>query len=213
MKKVVILGGYGDGLVAIQIVKDMFKSGSNIEVIGFLNDSLDVGEEISGLPVLGGTDSWKKLSDDVMFHVCLHKVGQMEVRSTLMESFHIPDERLCSIVHPSAVIADDVILGAGVLIASCVTVQPASAIGKCSTIRAGANVGHDVNIGDYCYLGPNATLCGRSTLDEGAHVGPGSVVVDQIKVGKFSVIGAGSVALRNAEMCSVWMGSPARRVK
>lgn len=213
MIDVVILGGHGDGLVAAGVIKDIAKSGVDIRLVGFLNDAIPPGGAINGLPVLGATKDWARLGLDVKLHVCLHKVGKMRERSALIESFQIPDHRLISLVHPSACISDDVKIGSGALIASHVTCQAGSVLGRCSTVRAGANLGHDAVVGDFCYVGPNATLCGRAVLETGAHAGPNSVVVDGLTLGEYTVLGAGAVAMRSTEMNSLWMGNPARRVK
>lgn len=213
MIEVVILGGHGDGLVAAAVINDLAKSGTDIRLVGFLNDALTVGEHIQGVPVLGGTKDWVRISSNVKFLICLHKVGQMRPRSELVESFAIPDDRLISVIHPSACIASDVKIGAGVLICSFVTCQPGSVVGRYATIRAGANLGHDAVMQDFCYLGPNATLCGKAVLCKGAHAGPNSVLIDGLSLGDFSVLAAGAAAMRNTEEDSVWMGNPARRVK
>lgn len=213
MINVVILGGHGDGLVAAGVIHDMAKAGIAIRLAGYLNDALSVGEQIHGAPVLGRTCDWPALDDSHVFHVCLHKVGQMRQRSELIESFAIPDERLVSLVHPTATIAPDVTIQAGVLIASHVTCQPGTQIGRYATVRAGANLGHDTVMEDFAYLGPNATLCGRARLLRGAHAGPNSVVIDGLHIGAFGVLAAGAAVMRNTDAGSVWMGNPARCVR
>ncbi|MBF8731401.1 hypothetical protein IRZ59_13260 [Pseudomonas guariconensis] len=213
MINVVVLGGHGDGLVAAGVIHDMAQTGIAIRLAGYLNDALSVGELIHGAPVLGGTRDWRSLDDSHVFHVCLHKVGQMRQRSELIESFAIPDERLVSLIHPTATIASDVIIQPGALIASHVTCQPGTKIGRYATVRAGANLGHDTVMEDFAYLGPNATLCGCARLLRGAHAGPNSVVIDGLQVGAFSVLAAGAAVMRNTETDSVWMGNPARCVR
>lgn len=213
MVDVAILGGHGDGLVAAAIIKDIARTGVDLRLIGFLNDALPVGEHIQGIPVLGTTKDWILLGENVKLHVCLHKVGQMRRRSEIIESFAIPDNRLVSIIHPSACIAENVDIRSGALIGAFVTCQPGSIVGRYATIRSGANLGHDAVMHDFCYLGPNATLCGRAILNKGAHAGPNSVVIDGLSLGDFSVLAAGAAAMRSTEDDSVWMGNPARRVK
>lgn len=67
LKKVVILGGTGDGLVALQVLEDMASSGQSIEFAGFLNDHHEKGSKIAGFPVLGKTSDWRLLPDDYYF--------------------------------------------------------------------------------------------------------------------------------------------------
>ena len=129
------------------------------------------------------------------------------------ESLQVPDSRLATIIHPTALIGSGVRVGSGSVVASYVTCQPGSAIGNNSIVRAGANLGHDSSVGDFVDIGPNSTLCGYSKVKKGSHVAPNSVVRDSVSVGEFSVLSAGSVALKDIEPGTTWMGNPARRVK
>lgn len=209
--QVVILGGSGDGLVAAQVIRDLRRSGQEIELMGFLNDHADRGETIGGYPVLGKTADWPELSENVLFHCCLLSVGKMRQRADLIKALAIPEERLVSLIHPSACIADDVVIGRGALIASHVTCQPGARIGRLGSIRAGANIGHDVTLNDYVYVGPNATLCGYATVAEGGYVAPNSVVRERLHMGEYSVLAAGGVAFKDIESNATWIGNPARR--
>ena len=209
--RVVILGGVGDGLVAAQVIRDMQKAGMDVELVGFLNDHAEVGDSIDHYPVLGKTAEWRNLPQDVLFHCCLLSVGKMRPRAALIKELAIPDERLFSLIHPTACIADDVVIGSGALICSYVTCQPGAQIGRLGSIRAGANIGHDVKLADYVYVGPNSTLCGYATVAEGAYIAPNSVVRERLQLGEYSVLAAGAVAFKDIEANATWIGNPARR--
>lgn len=209
--RVVILGGTGNGLVAAQVIKDMQRAGHAAEMVGFLNDHQAKGDLIGGYPVMGCTHDWASLPDDILFHCSLLGVGNVEARSVLFENLNIPDERLATIIHPTACIADDVVVGQGAMICSFVTCQPGARIGRLGSVRAGANIGHDAAIGDYAYVGPNATLCGYSIVEKGGYVAPNAVLRDRTRMGEFSVLAAGAVAFKDIEAHSTWIGNPARR--
>ncbi len=70
---------------------------------------------------------------------------------------------------------------------SCATVVPFARIGRFAGVRAGAMLGHHCVIHDHTYVGPNATMCGRSVLQDAAHLGPGSVLMDRKILGRYSV--------------------------
>lgn len=209
--KVVILGGSGDGQVAAQLIRDMRRSGQSIELLGYLNDHAEKGEIIGSYPVLGKTRNWLELPKDVFFHCCLLSVGRMRQRAELIKGFAISDERLVSLIHPTACIADDVVIGPGAMICSHVTCQPGVRIGRLGSIRAGANIGHDVTLDDFVYVGPNSTVCGYAKVDEGAYVAPNAVVRERICMGEYSVLAAGGVAFKDVEANATWIGNPARR--
>ena len=68
-----------------------------------------------------------------------------------------------------------------------------------------------MTLGDFAYVGPNATLCGYARVAEGAYVAPNAVVRDRTEMGRFSVLAAGSVAYKSLPEDSTWIGNPARR--
>jgi len=209
--KVVILGAGGDARVVAEAVRACEAHGQPLELRGYLDDRL-VGEQVDGHPVLGGLRDWARLEPDTRFVLALHKVRHMHRRQALAESLGIPTDRWAPIIHPAAVVARDARIGEGAFLAANVVVQPGAVIGRCATIRAGANIGHDARCGDYAYVGPNATLCGRAVLETGAHLGPNSVIVDGMVVEQFSVIGAGSVATKRVPAFEVHLGVPAKKV-
>lgn len=212
-RKIAIIGGKGNGLVVAQIVEDLARSGQPIEMAGFLNDHEPIGSLIGQHPVIGRSTNWPELDADVHIVFALLSVGKMQKRSELLASLQVPESRLATLIHPTALIGFGVSVGNGSVVASYVTCQPGSSIGNNSIVRAGVNLGHDSRVGDFVDIGPNSTLCGYSAVGRGAHVAPNSVVRDRVSVGEFSVLSAGSVALKDIEPGTTWMGNPARRVR
>ena len=213
INKVAIVGGKGNGLVIAQVIEDISKAGHNITVAGFLNDHEPIGSLIGGYEIIGRPREWKHLGSDTQIVFALLSVGKMEERCALLSALSVPEKRLATLIHPTALVGSGVSVGKGSVICSYVTCQPGSSIGNNSIVRAGANLGHDTQVGEFVDIGSNCTLCGYAEVEKGAHVAPNSVVRDSLSVGEFSVLGAGSVALKNIEPRTVWMGNPARRVK
>ncbi len=213
IKRIAIVGGSGNGRVVAQVVEDMAKAGHNIEVAGFLNDHEPIGSMIGDYEVIGRPREWDALGPEVQIVFALLSVGKMKERSELLSSLAVPEARLATLIHPTAVVGGDVSVGKGTVIFSYVTCQPGSSVGSNSIVRAGANLGHDAQVSDFVDIGPNCTLCGYSRVERGAHIAPNAVVRDSVSVGEYGVLSAGSVALKDIEPHTVWMGNPARRVK
>jgi UDP-3-O-[3-hydroxymyristoyl] glucosamine N-acyltransferase len=79
-------------------------------------------------------------------------------------------------IHPTAVIAPDVKLGAGVSIGPYVVIEDAVEIGARSVINAFCFVGRDSRIGDECRLHPRVTLYAVSRLGNRVEVHAGVVI-------------------------------------
>ena len=77
-------------------------------------------------------------------------------------------------------------------------------------VNRAASVGHDGLFGDYCTIGPGATLTGGVVLEDGAYIGAGAVLCPKVRIGRNAVVGAGAVVTRDVEPHTVVVGNPAR---
>jgi len=103
-----------------------------------------------------------------------------------------------------------------------VEIHPGAAIGKGFFIDHGMGVviGETAEIGDNVTIYHGVTLGGTSwqkgkrhpTLEEGVVVGAGAKILGPFKVGKNSIIGAGSVVVREVPPYSTVIGIPGRVV-
>jgi len=82
-----------------------------------------------------------------------------------------------------------------------------------SIINTGAIIEHEVEIGKFSHVGPNATLCGNVNISDNVFIGANSVVKEGVKIGENSIIGAGSVVLKNVPANSTYVGNPAIKIK
>lgn len=79
-------------------------------------------------------------------------------------------------IHPSAVIAEDAVLGEDVSIGPHVVIEQGVLIGRNATIMAGAYVGVHVQIGDDCYLHPNTSILDHCVIGHRFIMHSGSVI-------------------------------------
>ncbi len=212
MKKIIILGGQGDGVVIASLINDIKKIGQKIELLGFLNDSED--SRILDFPVLGCLDDWKNYKEDenIYFITALLKTKYSYQRSKLINDLKIPLDRYCNIVHPTATISDYSKVGVGNVIGPNVNIMPNVTIGNHCSFRASASIGHDCKINNFCYMGPNSTMAGKSVLMDGAHMGPNASLLDGKVVGQHAILGMGSVATKDIEDFKVHFGVPSKKI-
>lgn len=210
-QRIVILGAGGDGLVIAGAVENLARSGKEVMVAGFLDDSQNEEAFFEGYPLLGTLDEWGFLDSDIQFIPAIQKVGDMARRATRIEGLGIPTERWTSIIHPQTMISDTAQIGRGVYIAAFCTLQPRCRIHDFSSLRAGAALGHDTTVSRHGYIGPNAVMCGRSALGVGAHLGPGAVLLDGRCLGDYAIAGINAGITKDVPPYGVVMGNPAKR--
>lgn len=206
-REVVVFGCQGGGAVVAQSIWDIENTAGRLSLLGFLDDRLSVGSIVNGKPVLGRFSDWPALPAEVGF--IAPKVKEMLIRSTLIRELGIPASRWVAVVDPRASVASDVSLAHGTSVGAHATIMPAARVGAHVAIRAGSVIAHDTVLGDYSYVGPNAVLCGYVQVDEGAHIAPGALVLERVRIGRFAVVGLGAVVLHDLPEFAVAVGNPA----
>jgi acetyltransferase EpsM len=211
-KKLIIIGGYGNGTVVESTVRDINKVKEEWEVLGFLNDFET--ESINGLPVLGKIDKEvvaEYLKDDnIYFFYTLISVKMNYTFINKLIELSIPDNRFATLIHPSAIVSDHANIGYGVCIQPFVSVGPNVNIGNHVQIYAQSLIGHNSTLGNYSYVANNACIGASVVLKEGAYLGTNCSTIENITIGTWSLVGIGSVVIKDVTDYSKVVGNPSR---
>lgn len=93
----------------------------------------------------------------------------------LIEKF-FPKPRPQPSIHPSAIIADDVELGANLHIGPRVVIESGCKIGEHTVIKAGTVIGSQVSIGSHCLIHANVTLYDDCQIGNEVQIHSGAVI-------------------------------------
>jgi sugar O-acyltransferase (sialic acid O-acetyltransferase NeuD family) len=198
----------GAGGHAKVVVDALLSSGH--EVMGFYDDdpALLGAEPLPGMKVLGDTKevpgNWK---GKVVFILA---IGENRVRWRLSRRLSIPYGVACA---PSAVLGSGVRIGKGSMILPSATVNIDTVIGAHVILNTSCSVDHDCAIGDNVHVGPGTHLGGGVVVGEGAFLGIGASVIPGIRIGRWSVIGAGAVVTKDLPDNCTAVGIPAKVIK
>lgn len=214
MKKIVIIGGYGNGTVVQSTVEDINEKHKTWDLLGFLNDRET--EHINGYPVIGKVDeeTVAELLEDpeVYFFYTLISVKLNFKFLHKLESLKIPQHRFATIIHPTAVVSKFAKIGYGTCIQPFVCIGPNTIIGDHVQIFAQSLIGHGAKLGNYCYVANNACIGADVHLMEGAYLGTNATTLEFIKLGKWSITGIGAVVLKDVPDYAKMVGNPARQI-
>ena len=212
MKKIIILGGKGNGTVIGSCVEDFVKGANNEwKFLGYLDDANDKGIVLDGYPVLGKINEVNKfLSDDVYFIQAIITVKKAEERLKLLNDLQIPIEKFATIIHPTAVVGKNVQFGYGVVLMPGTIISPGVKLGNHTQCYANSFVGHDTKIGNFCFIANNASVGGCIETGNGVHFGSNSSIREHVNIGDWSIIGLGSVVLKDVEPYTIVAGNPAK---
>lgn len=207
LKPIIILGCGGHA----RVVADVCRAAGRI-VGGFLDNKTARRALVGGIAVVGGDE----LLDDRRFvteHEFVVAIGDQRARRRLSNVVRERGGTLATVIHPSAVVAPDVRIGAGTVLVAGSIINPGAVLGDFVIINTGATIDHDNVLKDGVQVCPGANLAGTVTCGEDAFIGTGAIIIPGRTIGARAVIGAGSVVTSDIPDDVTAVGCPARVVK
>lgn len=169
------------------------------------------GTTLLDQPIHGGDDFVLALSPtEVLLVNGLGSIADPSLRIRIFETFKGHAYCFETVIHPSAIVANDTLFGEGVQVMAGTVIQPGCRLGDNSIINTGATLDHDCLIGKHVHIAPGVTLSGGVTVGEKAHIGTGATVIQGISIGPKAVVGAGAVVIRDVAANSTVSGVPAK---
>jgi len=209
-RRTVIFGARSDG--SAKVLLDIIRAAGVHQVVGFLDDDpARCGATIAGLPVLGGSDRFTTLRDEGVRGIAF-ALGSNRGRHALLDKARAAGLDPIVAIHPRAIVAPDVFVGAGVWMAAGAIVNPGARVGEGAVINTAATVDHDSVIGDYANISPGCHLSGRTIIGRYAFLGTGAVTLPDVQVGEDAIVGAGAVVLQKVPAGATVVGVPAHTI-
>lgn len=194
--KVYLYGASGHAKVVIDIARLAY-----VDVPCLIDDNQQVNE-LAGKPVVHFSDGLTPM---------IITIGDCQIRREVAQK--LGAREYLTVIHPSAVKADGVIIGYGTVVMAGAIMNPYVEVGNHCIINTGATLDHDVKVGDFVHIAPHCTVCGGSEIGEGTWLGAGNTVIQGIHIGKDCYIGAGSVVVKDIPDGCLAYGNPCRIVK
>jgi sugar O-acyltransferase (sialic acid O-acetyltransferase NeuD family) len=205
MSDLLLLGCGGHGRVLLDALLL-----SRVQVAGILDPDLTPGQEVFGVPVLGGDELLETCQPETtQLANGLGVVPGFTRRSSLYGNWRQRGFNFVTVVHPSAMIGRETLVGAGSQIMAGAIVQCNAVIGENCVVNTSASIDHDCQIGDHVFIGPGAIICGNVTLASGSFIGAGAVLIPGVKIGSHSIVGAGAIVNRDVPDDTLVAGKPA----
>jgi UDP-perosamine 4-acetyltransferase len=206
----VILGGGGHARALL----DILRSNSAATPFAVLEaEPARWGQEVHGVPVLGGDDLLAALVADGRvncFVVGLGGVGDNRPRQRLFELGLAAGLTPLTLIHPRAICSPWSVIGEGSqLLPGCI-INTDAHIGRNVVVNCGAVVEHDCEIGDHVHIATGAMLAGHVQVGAGSHIGVGAAVRQSLRIGRSAVVGAGAAVVQDVPDHVVVVGVPAR---
>lgn len=202
--KLLIIGASGHGKVCADIALRMNKWKS----IAFLDDHISIKSSM-GIKSIGmSSEALTHINDSDLFV----GIGNNGIRKEIQEKLEAAGANIPKLIHPSAVIGEQVEIGHGTVVMAGAVINCCTRIGNGCIINTGSTIDHDNLIEDNVHISPGAHLAGTVKVGQGSWLGIGSVICNNVSITHNCIIGAGAVVVRNITEAGTYVGVPVRRL-
>lgn len=190
-------------------VLDCVLSEGKFNKIGILVD--EAIKEFCGFPVLGTLEDAPRFLEE--YNNAVVAIGNNAFRLQYSKKLIKQGFQLPVLKHKTAYVSSLAVVGNGSVLLANSVVNANSTLGTACIVNTASTVDHDCILEDGVHLSPNSSLCGTVHVGETSWIGAGTTVIDHIKIGKYTIVGAGAVVVKDIPDHSLAYGVPARIIK
>jgi sugar O-acyltransferase (sialic acid O-acetyltransferase NeuD family) len=211
MKKIVLFGG---GL-HVHYCIDTIEKEAKYQIIGITDPYKEVGADLYGYKVIGRQEDLLRLIGEYDIYGGLITIGDNWARKHVFEVVQSlkSDFVFVNTIHPAALIGRDVELGIGNVIMAGAIINPGARMGNFCFVATGAHLEHDNIMHDFSSISAGSITGGKVEIGKLSAITLGVTVVDRLKIGENSVVGAGSLVLNDVPDNVLVYGSPAKIIR
>lgn len=211
-KKIVVVGASGFGRESLDVLVAMQEAGSNIEIIGVVDDNPSASNlarlKNRRIEFLGSIGDFLESNQQNLYYVL--GIGSPDIRAKIVEIIESYGLKAFTALHPTASLGTSVTLSSGVVICAKAVVSTNVNLGKQVHVNPSATIGHDTVIDDFTSINPGAVISGEVNVGKGVLVGASSTILQQLNVGDGSVIGAMALVTKDVPRNVVVKGIPGK---
>lgn len=200
-------GGFGREIHEYALDARVAWGGAALWVAGFIDDNphaLD-GHDVAAQVVSTVAEVVPEEADRFVI-----AVGDPRLRKRLATQLTGRGARFVSIVHPSAYVAREVVIGDGVVVGPLSYVGPGAHLADHVAVNPQVAVAHDVQVGRFAVFSPMCAANGNVVLEEGAFLGTHATVLPSRRIGAWAYVGAGTLVNRDVAPGAKVVGIPGR---
>ncbi len=205
-EKILIYGAGGHSKTVISMLRSLGKW----EIAGIIDDGVEKGTLVSGVPVLGTSQILPDLKKDGLSNIVntVGGIGNYRIRWAIFNMLRHYEFNFPTIVHPTAFVEDNAVLADGVQVCAQSYISSESKVGFGTLINAGVILSHECQIGQCVNLSPGAILAGNVTIGDFTQIGMGATINLGITVGTECRIGNSAVIKGDVpDMARIYAGS------
>jgi len=212
IKKRILLFGGGN---QVHYTLDIIEKENKYDVVGIIDSVHEIGTDRYGYKVLGRQENLIDIVEEYNIDAGIITIGDNWSRFKVYQAIteQMPSFKFVNAIHPSVIIGNNVELGFGVVMMAGVIVNPLSKIGNFTFFATGCQIEHDCVIEDYASVSAGSVMGGYVTIGKFSAVTLGVIILDRLKIGENSVIGSGSLVLKDIPDNVLAYGNPINKIR
>lgn len=135
-------------------------------------------------------------------------IGIPSIRRAVVESLRERGARFLTFRDDRAIVGANVTMGEGCVVCPGAVITTNVELGLHVHVNINCSIGHDARIGDYTTLSPACNLMGGVTAESEVFFGTAATVIPRKSIGEKSIVGAGSVVVKNVPPNVTTFGNP-----
>ncbi len=211
MENIVIIGVGGFGREVKSMIDQVNQSENKYKLLGFYDDGDNLNQIYNGVNFLGRIEDLNLISEKTAVAI---GIGDPTLKCKIVSRLKNPNLYFPTLIHPKAIVGvDDVQIGQGSLICAGTIITCNINIGDFVTLNLLCTVGHDTVIRNYASFMPSVNISGEVIIHENVYVGTGAKIINQLEIGKNTIVGAGAVVSKSLPENCTAVGIPAKPIK
>jgi sugar O-acyltransferase (sialic acid O-acetyltransferase NeuD family) len=205
-EKIIIFGSSGHARSIAEILEKL-----DYEIVGFIDSYLPKGQKVLNYKTIGNEENL--INSEKLFgtnNVAIG-VGDIKGRNKVVEKIRSLNAsvKFPTIISPDATISKYSKIGEGTVVFNNSFINVECVIGKFCIINSASIVEQNTQICDYCTISPAVNIGGDVKIEEFSFIGSSATIIQKRTIGKHVVIGAGAVVTRNIPDNVLAVGIPA----
>jgi sugar O-acyltransferase (sialic acid O-acetyltransferase NeuD family) len=194
MKKLII---YGTGLVA-EVAEFYFRTDTDYQISAFTNAAEYIAQEgFNGKPLVPFETLESAYSpDEYDIFIALGYTKTNQIRQSRYDEARKKGYTCATYISPRSTYYETPV-GDNCFILENNVIQPFVRIGNNVTLWSGNHIGHHSTIRDHCFISSHVVISGGCDIGENCFLGVNATFRDNIKLGRFVVIGSGAVVMKD----------------
>lgn len=202
MNSIILIGGGGHCKSCIDVIEQHGK----FQIVGIVDNNVNVGEKILGYPIIGTDDDLTHLIQQYKYTlITVGQINSANIRIELYNKIKLLNGHLPVIISPLAYVSQHSIIQEGTIVMHHALINANVKVEANCIINSKSLIEHESNIGAHCHISTGAKLNGQVKIGNECFIGSGATLANNIEVTNKVIIPAGQTVFKNIDRPGVYI--------